>query len=173
MRYRSKRDLVDDIEGEHERLWSLLDDIAPARYEEAGVWGDGWSLKDLVAHLAEWQRMFLGWYEAGQEGREPDMPAPGYRWNETPRLNREIRARHADASWAEVRADFDAGYRRILALVDEVPEEGLLTPGHFPWTGKYPLTTYLGPNTASHYRFAIKVIRRWARGRRVSTRGDG
>jgi hypothetical protein len=27
---------------------------------QSGVWGE-WSLKDLLVHLVEWERMFMGW----------------------------------------------------------------------------------------------------------------
>jgi hypothetical protein len=33
----------------------------------------------------------------------------------------------------------------------------------FAWTGKNPLTTYLGANTCSHYRTATKILKRWLR----------
>jgi hypothetical protein len=107
--------------------------------------------------------MFLRWYREGLEGREPDMPAPGFKWNETPRLNREIWAKHKDRSWEDVRTEFDRTYQEIVALVENLSEEQLLEPGHFGWTGNKPLTTYLGPNTASHYRFGTKVLKRWTR----------
>jgi hypothetical protein len=50
---------------------------------------------------------------------------------------------------------------RILQIVESLSTKQLLEPGQFEWTGKHPLTTYIGPNTASHYRFALKVIKRW------------
>jgi hypothetical protein len=161
MRYASKQALVDDIRSAHAALQALLAEVPEARWGEPDVWGEGWTLTDLVAHLAEWQRMFLGWYEDGLRGATPEMPAPGFRWNETPRLNRAIRERHRSRPRASVEADFDAGYGRIVAMVQALSAAQLLSPGHFAWTGKHPLTTYLGPNTASHYRFAAKVIKRW------------
>ena len=42
-----------------------------------------------------------------------------------------------------------------------ISEEELLTPGNFAWTTKYPLTTYFGANTCSHYSAATKILRRW------------
>jgi hypothetical protein len=165
MRYESKEALLSDVRTEHDSLCARLREIPKSRYRERGVWGDGWTVSDLVAHLAEWQFMFLAWYDDGLRRATPEMPAPGYKWSELGTLNRAIWARHRSRSPAAVRADFDSGYSRILEIVEDLPAEQLLTPGHFEWTGKHPLTTYLGPNTASHYRFAIRVIKRWLTGR--------
>ncbi|MGD2069412.1 MAG: ClbS/DfsB family four-helix bundle protein [Gemmatimonadota bacterium] len=161
MRYDSKEQLLASIEGEHDTLVEMLDGIPASRWGESGVWGDGWTVTDLVAHLSEWHRMFLRWYRDGLEGRSPDMPAPGYKWNQTPELNREIQRKHRDESPDRARADFEASHADVLEVARDLPAEALLRPGHFEWTGKHPLTTYLGPNTASHYRFAIKVLKRW------------
>jgi len=152
---------MDDIRAEHDSLCALLAEIPMARWHESGVWGDGWTLSDLVAHLAEWQYMFLGWYEDGLRGATPEIPAPGFKWSETRRLNRAIWEKHRARSHAEVRAEFDSGYTRILRIVEALSPRRLFRPGHFAWTGKHPVTTYIGPNTASHYRFAIKAIKRW------------
>ena len=165
MRYESKQALLDDIRAEHDVLCARLQDIPKKHWHESGVWGDDWTLSDLVAHLAEWQQMFLGWYTDGLLGATPEMPARGYRWSETPRLNRAIWEKHRSRSPEAVRADFDAGYRRIVQIVEALSPEQLLESGHFEWTGKHTLTTYIGANTASHYRFAIKVMKRWLKRR--------
>lgn len=163
MRYTSKAELLAAIRDEHARLVDRIDEVPAELREEPGVWGDGWTVADLLAHLSEWHRMFLGWYRDGAGGREPTMPAPGYQWNETPRLNRAIQAKHEGRPWEDVRAEFEGSHAEIVELVEHLSEEQLLDAGHFSWTGRYPLTTYLGPNTASHYRFAIKVLKRWRR----------
>jgi hypothetical protein len=161
MRYTSKQALIEDIRKEHDALCAKLLEIPKTRYRQSGVWGDGWTVSDLIAHLAEWQRMFLTWHDDGLRGATPKMPAPGYKWREIPKLNREIWMKHRSRSMATVRADFESGYSRILEIVETLSAEQLLVPGQLAWTGKHPLATYLGPNTASHYRFAIKVIKRW------------
>jgi len=164
MKYESKEALIKDIRTEHDSLCARLREIPKVHWREKGVWGDGWTVSDLVAHLAEWQRMFLIWYEDGLGGTTPEMPAPDYKWSETPRLNRAIWEKHRSRSLAAVMNDFESGYSRIIQLVESLSPEQLLMPGQFEWTGKHPLTTYLGPNTASHYRFAIKAIKRWLKG---------
>jgi len=165
MRYKSKQALLEDIRTQYHLLCALLGEIPKVRWHESGVWGDGWTLSDLVAHLAEWQHLFLGWCEDGLRGATPQMPAPGYKWSETPRLNRAIWEKHRSRSEAAVQADFYSGYRRIVQLVETLSPEQLLESGHCEWTGKNSLTTYIGPNTASHYRFALKAIKRWLKGR--------
>jgi hypothetical protein len=161
MRYPSKQALLADIRKEHDSLCARLQEIPKSRYREPGVWGDGWTLADLIAHLAEWQSMFLAWYDAGLQEVSAELPAPGYKWNETPRLNRAIWLKHQLRDPDSLGADFDSGYRRIVDIVEKHSAEQLLRPGHWRWTGKHSLATYLGPNTASHYRFALRVIKRW------------
>lgn len=164
MRYQSKEALINDIHAQHDLLYARLHALPKSRWREPGVWGDGWTVTDLVAHLAEWQFMFLTWYEGGLKGATPKMPSPGYKWNETPKLNRAIWAKHRFRSVEAIRAEFGTGFDRILKIVGSLAPEQLLAPGYFRWTGKNSLATYLVPNTASHYRFALKMIKRWLNG---------
>ncbi len=161
MRFSSKRELVQRIETEHEALLALVRSIPRSRYREDGVWGDRWTIHDLLAHLTAWEQMCLGWYEEGRDGGTPVMPAPGYKWNQTPALNRAIWTRHHAKATARVIAEFEASYQQILGLITRLTPEQLLAPGHFAWTETFPLTTYLAPNTCSHYRFATRVLKRW------------
>jgi len=138
LRYESKKALIADICAEHDAFCDLLREIPEDRYKDRGFLGDEWTICDLVAHLAEWQRMFLRWYGEGLKGMRPRMPAPDYKWNELPKLNRLIRQKHSNRGPAEVRAYFDEGYREILRLVEALSEKSLLRPEHFEWTGNYP-----------------------------------
>jgi hypothetical protein len=165
VRYASKRALVDDIEREHVRLLDLLATIPASRRREPGVWGDGWTVSDLVAHLAEWQGMFLRWYRDGRAGRTPAMPAPGFTWRDTPALNRAIWRKHRHTSYRRALREFERSYDDVRTLASSLPPKALFTPGHLRWTGTAPLATYLSANTASHYRFARKVLTRWLRSR--------
>lgn len=167
MRYATKALLVQDIIGEHARLTALLDAIPLHTFKEPGVWGDDWSVHDLVAHLAEWQKLFLGWHAAGLAGETPDMPARGYKWSETPRLNHDLRERNRAEHPSHALREFSQSHDRTLALAESLSEAQLLEAGHFTWTGRNPLVTYLSANTASHYRFAQRVLRRWLRSRQA------
>jgi hypothetical protein len=164
MRFTSKREMLERIEREHEILLDLLESIPRKRYRERGVWGDGWTVHDLLAHLTAWEQMFLRWYREGRRGDRPALPAPGYKWGETPALNQAIWRAHRRESTSIVLTRFRASYREILALARRLPSADLLTAGRFAWTGKLPLSAYLGPNTCSHYRTATRILKRWLGG---------
>ncbi len=163
MRFASKAQLVADIEREHDRLLELLASVPPSRRRKTGAWGDGWSVTDLVAHLTEWHLMCLRWYREGRGGRRPALPAPGYKWNQLHELNTEIWLKHRGKPDAQVMREFGRSYRSVLNLVKRLPEAKLLMPGAFQWTGEHPLTSYVAPNTCSHYRFATRILKRWLR----------
>lgn len=163
MKYASKAAFVERMHAEHDKFLEVAASIPLDRYDEPGVWGDGWTVKDLFAHLTAWEALFLGWYRDGAEGKTPAMPAPGYKWNQTRDLNHEIWEAHKDEPWDEARASFDRSFGEVRTLVDGLSEQDLLEPERFAWTGKHPLTTYLGANTASHYATATKILGRWIR----------
>lgn len=165
MRFASKAELIEGIEETYRAFVELTRSIPKTRYREAGVWGDDWTLQDLLWHLTEWHRMCLGWYREGRDGGSPALPAAGYKWNQTPALNRAIWLKHRRKTLAEALGEFETSHEEILSLVRRLSPKDLLAPGRFAWTGQHPLTTYLAPNTSSHYRWATKVLKRWLSGR--------
>lgn len=163
MKFTAKRELVERIEREHAAFVEVAATIPVRRWREKGVWGDGWTVADLHAHLAEWHRMLLRWIEDGRAGRTPELPAPGFTWRETPALNREIQRRFARRSAARLEVEFEETYAQVLELVRGLREKELLEPGHFAWTRKLPLSSFIAPNTCSHYAVARKILSRWQR----------
>lgn len=163
MKYSSKQALITDIESQRAALIALLERVPHEDYHAPGVWGDGWTVADLVTHLTAWHEFCLEWYLAGSQGRQVEMPAPGFNWSETPKLNREIQTRycgappHASLDW------FNTSHRKLVDLAASLTEDQLMMPGQYAWTGRNALVIYVAANTASHYRFAQKVLRRWLR----------
>lgn len=120
---------------------------------------DDTSIKDIVAHRAHWIDLFLGWYRAGMAGEEVHFPAPGFKWNELPRYNAELRAEQAHIGWAEARAMLDHAHDRLRAFVEGLTDEelygGPMAGAKNDWTtGRWAEAA--GP---SHYRSASKYLR--------------
>ncbi len=158
----NKAQLLDDIHKERKALELYLDKLDPDALLYDDVVGD-WSAKDVLAHLIEWEQMVLGWYQAGQRGETPILPAPGYKWNQLPALNQHIYEKHRDRSLRDIRAEFSASYQQMLQLIDGLSEAELFSRGHYPWAGNNPLASYINSCTASHYRWAKKEIQKGLR----------
>ena len=121
---------------------------------------DEWSVKDLLEVRAWWTERVIDWVEAGKRGETPITPAPGYRWNETPRLNNDVVAENRHRSYRSVRARLERGYRRVVDTIASLDDSELLEAGVFPWAGKYPISRWISINTTRQYLTARTYIRR-------------
>lgn len=159
-----KKDLLTEIQRERTALDETLALLSARQMTKAGVTRGGWSVKDVLAHLVEWQQMNLDWYAAGLRGEKPAMPAPGYTLRELPRLNQMIYRRHHRRSLPAVMADYRSYHQRIVTLIEAIPDADLVTLGRFNWTGpSWTLSDYPRASTAAHYLWARKRIRKWWR----------
>ena len=162
-----KEDLLVEILRERTALDDLLAFLTPRQMTKAGVTRGGWSVKDVLAHLVEWQQMNLDWYAAGMRGEKPAIPAPGFSLRELPRLNEAIYRKHHRRSLDSVLQDYTLYHDRILALIRALPDADLVTLKRFSWTGpSWTLSDYLRASTAAHYLWARTRIRRWWRAQR-------
>jgi uncharacterized protein (TIGR03083 family) len=152
---KTKDDLIARIKAERARLLATLDGLGDADLIRPGQNGD-LSVKDTLAHIAEWEQTFLGWYRAGQRAELPDFdPA------EVDRFNRAIYEKHRDRTLADVRAWLEESYQTVLAAIDAMTAEEIFTAGRYVWTGSEPLLVYLRANTDEHYAEHADEITRW------------
>ena len=79
---KNKQELVDSMELEFRLLKEIIEGHNDEQMTAPGVCHK-WSVKDVLAHLVEWERMFFGWYEAGLRGEKPKTPADDLKWSQT------------------------------------------------------------------------------------------
>ena len=157
-----KKELLIEIQYERNVLDDTLALVPVRKMSKAGVTRGGWSVKDVLAHLVEWQKMNLDWYTAGLRGEKPAMPAPGFTLRELPRLNQMIYRKHHRRSLKAVMYDYQSYHDRVVELIENLPDSDLVTLNRFSWTGpSWTLSDYLRASTAAHYLWARKRIRRW------------
>jgi hypothetical protein len=153
---------LNEIQRERTALDNTLATLTVREMTKPGVTRGGWSVKDVLAHLVEWQQMNLNWYAAGLRGEKPAMPAPGFTLRELPRLNQTIYRKHHRRSLAAVLGDYRDYHESVIELIKSLPDVDLVTLGRFSWTGpSWTLSDYLRASTAAHYLWARKRIRRW------------
>jgi hypothetical protein len=159
-----KSELLQEIQVERKALDDTLALLTRRQMTKSGVTRGGWSVKDIVAHLVEWQQMNLDWYAAGLRGEKPAIPAPGITMRELPRLNDMIYRKHHRRALQDVLDDYRTNHDRVVALIQSLPDDDLVTLGRYSWTGpSWTLSDYLRASTAAHYLWARKHIRRWSR----------
>jgi hypothetical protein len=168
-RFSSKQQLLDEIDRERSKLEALLASI-PDDAKTLEV-TDGMSVKDFLAHRAEWGDMMLRWYRESREGKRPAVPTEKYKWNQLKELNAEIYGRFADTPLAEVVDRFNRVQNELRAVIAQTTEDELFTKKHYAFTGTSDLATYFNSATAAHYRSAAKHIRTWWKARSRDVRG--
>ena len=72
---------------------------------------ENWSVQELLAVRLWWTESVVQWIAAGRRGETPAIPAQGYRWNVTPRLNDDVVAA-ARGTAARTGHDRRSGRRR-------------------------------------------------------------
>lgn len=157
-RAKTKQELLESIQSNRELLEKKYSTLTPKQMEWPGSM-DGWSVKDILAHLVDWEQRFIEWYKAGQKGVIPDTPAPGYTWRELPKLNQKGFDHHKDDSLEQVLEQSRNSYREIIQLVEGMREEEIFEANYYEWTGNSSLLTWIAANTSSHYNWARRNIR--------------
>jgi len=159
-----KKELLGEIQRERIALDNTLALLSRRQMTKPGITRGGWSVKDVLGHLVEWQHMNLEWYAAGLRGEKPDIPAPGFSLRELPRLNGVIYRKHHRRSLQAVMNDYRSYHELVVKLIEVLPDSDLVTLGRFSWTGpSWTLSDYLRASTAAHYLWARTRIRRWWR----------
>ncbi len=167
----SRAELLLEIDLERGKLDALLQQLTPRQMTQSDVTLAGWSVKDILGHLISWQQMNLDWYAAGARGEIPEVPAPGLSWRDIRELNDRIYRQHHRRALKAVLTDYHALHQEMLDLIDQVSDWDLVTVGRFAWAGPtWTLSDYIRANTASHYRWASKHLRKWLTGQSKAER---
>jgi hypothetical protein len=161
-RPQTKQELLDSIHVERSKLNKALQGLSEAQQLQPGACGD-WSVKDILAHLIDWEQRCLHWYHTGQQGEVPKPPDENFNWRELPALNNAIYEKYRDWSWIEIHNAYENSFQETLQILQQMTEEELFTADYYPWTGNSLLRDYFNSCTASHYRWASKLIRSFIR----------
>lgn len=161
MRVESKQHFIDSIDETWLTLWKTVENIdlsnRDLRPQVDGI--DTWSVKDILSHLYGWHKLLIQWIATEPE-LEIELPAKGYKWNQTPELNQKIFEDWKDTQFRSISRRIRLSHNRVRKYVDELSETELLSAGHFAWTKKHAISSYIAPNTTSHYKWAVKKIKR-------------
>jgi hypothetical protein len=116
------------------------------------VQAQGWTGKDIMAHVVAWEQNLIAWTEALLRGETPDRPAPDESWDDLDAYNEALYRRHKDEPLGDVLERFQRSHREVYTLVEGLSEEELLDAEHFAWRKGDPLWHMVAANTWWHYK---------------------
>jgi hypothetical protein len=151
------------VRDERRRLNATLAKLASSDLCIPGVMNEQ-TVKDVIAHIMEWEAMFFPWYEASLRGETPAVPGEGLTWRDLGIVNRRIYEKHCARPLADVLADFHAVHQRLEETVDAMTPEQRETPGYFTFTGGGSIIDWMNAY-AAHDLWAKRKIREWMKSR--------
>jgi hypothetical protein len=158
--------LIQTLQAEREGYEALLKAIGPERSIQAGVEGE-YSVKDIVAHLATYERWLVGWLQAALNGR---LPAPSAMEDpEVESRNKLFYSLNRDRELDDVLAESRAVFGQLMALIEKLPEADLDNPDRTAWCvvpywkKSLPLWQAIQNDTSEHYQQHRPALEAWLR----------
>jgi hypothetical protein len=156
-RYKFKAELIKDIQSQHRLLEKTIAILTHDQMNSPEVVGT-WSVKDILAHLTEWEKRFLSLYRMSLDGEGCDDNA----WltgREADALNQKFYDKNRLKPLDEVINDFHHSFQEILTVIISIPEREFFSVGVHAWTGKRKLVDFITGTTVLHYSWARKKIK--------------
>lgn len=144
-----KIDLYTTIYRGYEALQQLLAPLSESQMTTPGANGD-WSIKDIIAHIASWQRFLLDRLEAAAKDSTPTLPMLESS-EEVDRLNARFYEENRTRSLPEVMNELETTFMQVLKSVWSLPAEALFEADRFPWMQGTPLVALIAGDTYEHY----------------------
>jgi hypothetical protein len=141
----TKRDMCGREDAGWDELVGVLEPLTPEQFEEPGYSPEGWSVKDLMAHIAAWQA------EAGMVLQQIRNDTYAARPVDVDAMNREFHLASRDLPLWVVRAELWSARTRMLSAMNDLEE---VTPEAEEWFLES------GPE---HYGEHLPRLRQWVR----------
>ena len=154
-----KTSILNEISISYAALEEILTTLDKTQYFTEGVI-PGWSIKDILAHIASWHHRLLAWLDAAVRNQEPTLSGLDS-VEEMDALNAQFYQENISRPLDEVLTDFRTTRQQIMDIVQAMPEEDLMSPHRFAWTKGEPLWQAIAGDTYEHYREHIAQIQEW------------
>jgi hypothetical protein len=134
----NKSELLHWLQQQNRQWEAFLDQIGEERMDQGGVAGD-WSIKDIIAHLAVWQRGLNARLQAAQRGDAEPPPLWPAHLQADDELNAWIYGARHGSSVREILNESREVLQQLLAVIEELPDEvqiERIEPAYyFVWVG--------------------------------------
>jgi uncharacterized protein (TIGR03083 family) len=157
----NKPDLLDRIQREWAALLAAIDAVSAEQMNEPDA--GGWSIKDNLAHLTEWERFLIkNQFEGQAAPAAMNIEAAALKQLDEAGINAVLLQRNQSRPLPEVLADLHQTHARLLAALDKVSFLELQTPTQSTGPRVEPVLMWVFYNTYDHYAEHRQTITRHA-----------
>ena len=154
----NKAELLQRLQEKRVDFDNLIATVPPLMAEEPNL-PNGWSVKDLLAHVAAYERWMAGNIQAANEARAPtddELYDAGEEMDsgdpfDLDTLNASIYDHFHGKSWPDVRAFAGDAYTALSEVISNAPDEDFDREGLHPWLDNGSLLSRLPELTYGHY----------------------
>jgi hypothetical protein len=165
---KSKAAFIEQTKADYAAWKELIATIPDDRKHEPGAAGH-WSVKDLVAHIAVYERWTIEWLEPALQGNPPEWSPPvGEEGIDIDEQNAMFYEQYRDRSLADIEAEAATIHEWMMDLLHHIPDDSSVRDirEFAPQVGLHYRagTTILGAidgNAAEHYRQHIADVQAW------------
>ena len=155
----NKAILLDKIRARYDEFERVLAPLNESQMTTTGVM-DGWSIKDILAHITSWQKRTVERLSAAKRnGRPAHQPVSNE--EEMDRVNAQFYQANKDRPLAEVLSDYRTTHAQLLETVQGTSEDDLFNAQKFAWTEGSPLWQNVAGNTYEHIDEHYGPIQQW------------
>jgi len=148
-----KAELLRRVHEGRARLEAALAEVPREQWTEPQL-DNGWSFKDLMAHIGFWERHVHRILTTLQRDATLD---PAYEAT-IDELNARVFRENRDRPLDEILRDERQAYEDVLALIETAPDADLFDPHRFTWTNGRPFVDWIEGNTYGHYEEHLEQL---------------
>lgn len=152
-------DLLTTIRIARAELLELLADLTQDQISSSPVQGD-WTVKDLLAHIAAWERLAANRLAAARDAAELAYP-PLQGQADVDAFNARVYRDHRLEPVETVMAEFEAAHQQLIAEVEMLAANQLPEQLPFDWAGNLTYQVLISANTHWHYYEHISALEQW------------
>lgn len=139
---------INEIKSGSAKILELCEDVTNSALVEPAM-QNGWSVKDVLAHMAAWVWRCAAVLDYSHRTDGPLLATP-----DVAGLNREFYQDRKDWVWYEVRTDFAEAHRVLVSTIRQLPSDRL---------DDYLVQHAIAECTRYHYADHLPDLERWRR----------
>lgn len=154
----TKDELLTTIKRDRATLDELVARVPDGRMTEGALDG-GWSVKDVLAHIAAWEQLCLRWIK---DNKREELTSGADNDGQVNALNARLFEENRGRSLKDVREESRHSYEQMVAAVEWLSDADIAVKP--PWAPGRELWQIIDANSADHYREHIEQLTRWLEG---------